>query len=239
MEIVFACVNSALRSIAAVIALQVLARVNGAKQISQLPFYDYITGITIGSMAAVMAIDDRVPVYIPLLSMIIFVAASYLEGKWTINSIKARKYIDGMPMLLMSEGNILQANMRKAHLTVNDLLSEARVAGYFDLSQVAYAIMENSGKISFLAHSQHQPATCKDMHIPTTKVELFVNVIIDGEVLEHELAMIHKNLTWLDDQLHKQGLSSVNDVLLAIANMQGELHCYRKDETSSHDHSFL
>lgn len=239
MDVWTACLDTICRSFSAVIALQLLARVNGAKQISQLSFYDYITGITIGSMAAVMAIDDDVPFFIPLLSMTMFVGASYVEGKWTLRSLKARKYIEGIPMIIMSEGNIVQENMKKAHLTVNDLLSEARVAGYFDLSQISYAIMENSGKISFLPHQDDQTVTCKDLKLPTQTASLYLNVIIDGVVLHKELSILKKDQAWLLTQLEKEGISSIDEVLLAIAAANGTMRCYRKNETAIHHHTFL
>ena len=179
-----AILDTIIRSILAIIALEVLARINGAKQISQLTFYDYITGITIGSMAAVMAIDDQIPFWLPLVSIVVFVFASYLEGKWTMHSLQARKLIEGTPMILMANGKLLQSHMYKAHLTVNDLLSEARVAGYFNLHDIAFAIMENSGKISFLPYAETLPANRKDLQITGNTSSLYVNVVIDGELLE-------------------------------------------------------
>lgn len=234
MDMTQAVFDTIFRSIGAVIALELLARINGPKQISQLSFYDYITGITIGSMAAVMAIDDQIPFFIPLISMIVFILLTYLEGKWTLSSLKARQIIDGTPILLMADGKILQKQMKKAKLTVNDLLSEARIAGYFNLQDVCFAVMENSGKISFLPFSQYQPVTCGDMKLKKAEPTLYVNVIIDGVILHNELTDIGLNETWLLEQLEKQQCT-LDHTLLGIVNKQGKLHLYQKHEMTKHN----
>ncbi len=234
MDITQAVIDTIFRSIGAVIALEFLARINGPKQISQLSFYDYITGITIGSMAAVMAIDDQIPFYIPLISMIVFILLTYIEGKWTLRSLKARQMIDGTPILLMADGKILQKQMKKARMTVNDLLSEARVAGYFNLQDVSFAVMENSGKISFLPFAQNQPVTCGDMKIKKGVPTLYVNIIIDGVILHNELRDVGLNEPWLMEQLKKQE-TALDQVLLGIVNKQGKLYLYRKHESTKHN----
>lgn len=239
MDTIQPVIDTILRSLLAVIALEVLARINGAKQISQLSFYDYITGITIGSMAAVMAIDDVIPFWLPLLAIVIFVLASYVEGKWTLHSLMARKVIDGTPMVIMANGKLLQSHLRKAHLTVNDLLSEARVAGYFNLHDIAFAIMENSGKISFLPYAENAPVTRKDAKLHPAPASLYVNVVIDGELLTQELAAIGKNEEWFIHTCRKHHYGDRKDMLLAIADTNDHLYVYYKDETSNHHKNLL
>lgn len=239
MDTLQALLDTSMRSLFAVIALEVLARVNGAKQISQLSFYDYVTGITIGSMAAVMAIDDQIPFYLPLLSMIVFVGASFIEGKLTMRSLKFRKALDGVPVVLMANGKLLQDHLKHVHLTVNDLLSEARVAGYFNLHEVAYAIMENSGKISFLPYIQHTPYTKEDAKCTGAPTTLYVSVVIDGELLKSELAAIGKDTNWFYQRCKELHYRSLQHILLAIADTQNNLFVYYKDETSPHKKHLL
>lgn len=217
-----------IRALLAVFTLQLLARINGPKQISQLSFYDYITGITIGSMAAYMAVDEQIPLIAPMVAIAVFVSASYLENQLSLHSLKARKLIDGVPMLLMADGKLLRSHMKKAHLSVNDLLSEARVAGYFDLSKIAFALMETSGKISFLPYAQDKQKA----------PALFINVIIDGEILPQELALIQKDRTWLLQKLKEHHLS-LSDVLLASADSSGRLICYPREIQTKATQIFL
>jgi len=227
-----AVLQTILRSAAAVLTLQLLTRINGAKQISQLSFYDYITGITIGSMAAYMAVDEQIPVWVPIIAIAVFVTASYIENRWALYSLKARKVIDGMPTLLMANGKLIQDHMKKAHLTVNDLLSEARVAGYFDLSQIAFALMEKNGKISFLPYPHDME------HKKEQTAMLLINVIIDGEILESELHKIHKDVAWLMQKLYDEQLT-LADVLLATADHKGNIHIFRKAYASKQEQYFL
>lgn len=236
MEELYALLDTILRSILAVITLQLLARMNGAKQISQLSFYDYISGITIGSMAAVMAIDDQIPFWLPLASMIVFVLATYLESRISLRSIKFRKWINGTPLVLIYHGKLIEANMKKAHVNVHDLLSEARVHGYFNLQDLAYAIMENSGKISFLVNDDQQPATKQDMNItpkPMTST-FYVDVVIDGVLLEKELESIGKNVSWFHRRCQELHYDNVSEILLAIANQDNDLYVFYKNKTCPH-----
>ncbi len=217
-----------LRSILAVLTIQILTRINGAKQISQLSFYDYITGITIGSLAAYLAVDEQIPLWIPITAITVFVSAAYLESHLTLRFLTIRKYIDGMPTMLMADGKLLQRRMKKARLTVNDLLSEARVAGYFDLSQIAYAFMENSGKISFLPYPNHQPI----------QTDLYISVIIDGEILDQGLAFLRRDITWLFQKLEEEQIC-LSDILLAIVDQSGNIRWYRRNETIEPSQLFI
>lgn len=232
MDLTESFFHTILRSLAAVLSLQVLSRINGAKQISQLSFYDYITGITIGSMATVMAIDDQIPFWLPLISIIIFTTASYIEGRLTLHSLKIRRWIDGTPTMLISDGQILARNLKKIHLTLDELLSEARVAGYFQLTQIAFAIMESSGKISFLPYAKYQTVQKKDIHISVQATGLSINLIIDGEILEKELHSLGKDRHWLYQQLQKVSIASEKDVLLAFVNRAGDFFVYHRDDVS-------
>lgn len=238
-DALFALLDTMFRSIMAVFALEILARINGPKQISQLSFYDYITGITIGSMAAVMAIDDQIPFWLPLASIIVFVLASYAEGKLTIHYLKIRKFVDGVPVVLIANGKLIQEHMKHAHLTVNDLLSEARVAGYFNLHDIAYAVMENSGKISFLPFCDVAPFTKKDGKVPYSAPSLYVNIVIDGELLHDELSAIGKNEEWFTHQCKEHHYGSYKDMLLAIADEQNNLYVWYKNEETHHKKHFI
>lgn len=240
MEILLACLQTIVRSVAAVLILQVLARINGAKQISQLSFYDYITGITIGSMTAALAIEDHVPFYYPLLSILVFILASYLEGRWTLCSLWARRWIGGMPVILMFEGQIIAKNLKKVHLTVNELLSEARASGYFDLSNISIAIMETSGKISFLPFAKDQPVTAKALGLHPQEQALFINVVIDGEILDEELHLLGHDVPWLMLKLQERGMKDPTQAFLVLANSKGEVHIYPKHvEASNHPTPFI
>lgn len=132
--------------------LFVLDKLMGNRQLSQMSFFDYVVGITIGSIAAEMATDLESDWYHAIIAMTVYalieIALTFISRK----SKKARKILNGEPILLMNKGGVIGKNLKKARLTLDDLISEARIQGYFDINDIAYAIMEDSGNISFLSY---------------------------------------------------------------------------------------
>ena len=132
--------------------LFVLDKLMGNRQLSQMSFFDYVVGITIGSIAAEMATDLESDWYHAIIAMIVYalieIALTFISRK----SKKARKILNGEPILLMNKSGVIGKNLKKARLTLDDLISEARIQGYFDINDIAYAIMEDSGNISFLLY---------------------------------------------------------------------------------------
>lgn len=135
-------------SVASIVALFLLAKLMGNKQISQLSMFDYIVGITIGSIAAEMATDLESPLR-SLLAMVVYGLLAFFISVLTSKSLRARRVITGRPILLMSDGKIYRDNLKRARLDLTEFLALCRVSGYFDLSAISVAIMECSGTLSF------------------------------------------------------------------------------------------
>lgn len=121
----------------------------GSRQISQLSFFDYVIGISIGSIAAEMATNIDLALWKGVLAMIIYAALDVLFELLSRKSIKARKFINGTPIILINNSKISKSALKKAKIELDDLITAARSAGYFDLSQIDTAVMEITGKISF------------------------------------------------------------------------------------------
>ena len=127
-----------------------ISKLLGNKQISELNMFDYINGITIGSIASEMAVADSWEnVWVAGIAMTIYGLTGFLLSVFTIKSIKARRFFAGTPLLLIEDGKMYPENIKTAKLDTGDLLTRARNAGYFDISQISYAILENNGKFHF------------------------------------------------------------------------------------------
>lgn len=227
-----------IRSLISIILLQILAKLSGPKQISQLTFYDYIVGITIGSIAAVMAIDDQIDWYLCAIAMILYIAISIFFSWITTKNIKAREVLTGTPHILIFHGKIIEENLKKVHFDVNDLLTQCRIAGYFDVSKIQFAIMETTGNVSFMLKSEENPVTNKDMNKQIEQEELMANVIIDGKIMEENLKSIGKDKFWLVNKVNEQDID-IKDILLGIANLNNDLYLYNKDVEMNQEHYFL
>lgn len=217
----------ALSSFLSLIVLFLLTKLMGKKQISQLSMFDYIIGISIGSIAAQMAIsldeDFTRSIEAMLIYALITVAISYANTK----SIKLRRFFSGQPIILMKDGKIYEKNLMKAKLDINEFLTECRSKNFFNLSDIESAVMETNGKISFLAKSESRPPTAKELQVPVNGEKLVSNIIIDGKVLKENLKFTGNNEQWLLKELKLQGIDRYSQVFLACCDYQNKLTVWK------------
>ena len=153
---------------------------------------------------------------------IVSLFVSYITSK----SILARRFIEGFPIVLMDNGKISKEQLRKVKLDLNDFMQDARENGYFDLSQIECAVMEVSGKVSFLPKSKYEPVNCDNMKIKTTRNGLIANLVIDGVIMDNNLKAIGKDKDWLIKRLDKEGYKNVEDILLVLCDTKEKLTIY-------------
>lgn len=238
MEILDSIWLVALRSLIAVIVLFVISRLTGPRQISQLTFYDYIVGISIGSIAA-MAVEKSISIIDMAVSMIIFGAFAFCIAYSTSKSMILRKAFSGKPSIMIYNGKIIESALKKNNYDINDLILNCRNKGYFKLEEIAFAILESNGQLSIMPKSQNAPLTPKDMAIPTEQSTLEYNLIIDGEILKENLKSYGKDEQWLKSSLKMQGVTSEKQVLLVTGDNNNNLKIYLKSEELPHDNFFM
>ena len=213
------------------IVLLIITKLMGYRQISQLSFYDYIIGISIGSISADMAVgldDDWWHTFVPL---VIYGISSLLLSRWTMKSVKARRFLSGTPVILIENGELLKQNLNKVHYDLSDFLTACRSAGYFDINDIQYAIMEHTGTISFLPYPNKRNCTPEDFQLNPQPEGLVCNLIIDGKIMKHHLKRIGKDLNWLNKQLDQQNIAGASEVLLATYDVNGQFQVFRQKTT--------
>ncbi len=218
-----------LTSLLSVAALFIITKVMGHKQVAQLDFFDYISGITIGSIGAELATELEDP-WKPLIALAIYGVVSMLLDIMTSRFPRARKYINGTPTILMNDGKIYKKNLKQAKLDLSEFLLLCREAGYFDLGGIQTAIFEYNGKLSILPKAATRPLTPRDMKIPLEAEHIGVELIMDGRVLGENLTRIGRDTAWLEGELKLQGTKSVREVLLGIYRREDDtLTLYHKE----------
>lgn len=222
-----------IKSIASIIALFFLTKLMGRKQVSQLNLYDYVVGITIGSVAAEIATNLESKFWHGLIVMAVYTLVSILISHFTAKNLKLRRFVVGVPIIIIEDGKILEKMLEKAKIDLSDLLQEARNNGYFDISEIEFAIMEANGKISFLPKSKYTPLTPSDMKIKTTYKGLCANLVLDGNIMSNNLKVINKSDKWLLTRLEKEGYQNIKDLLLVTCDTNEKLTVYKKNECSS------
>jgi uncharacterized membrane protein YcaP (DUF421 family) len=225
--------RTTLQSLISVSLLFVLTRIMGKRQISQLTFFDYVVGISIGSIAATFAVDDSIGYIKGITGMIIYALFPIFLSYVSLKSYLGRKILDGIPIILIQNGKILENGLKKTKMNINDLLEECRLKNVFNIADIEFAILETCGKLSIQLKSSNQPLTPKDMNIQTQYKGLCVNLIIDGKILDDHLGIINKDIKWLNTELQRQGIKSSSDVLLAYLDSSDVLNTYLKNNDTT------
>lgn len=212
------------RSVIGYISLFIFTRVLGKQQISQLTFFDYVLGITIGSLAGTLTTDLSSRTWPHWVGLFTWALLSYLMQLITMKWMYAAKYINGDPNIVIMNGKIMEEALRKMKYRIDDILQLLRDKDIFDLSEVEFAILEPNGKISVLKKAEYNPVTAKDMNISVSPSKLSTGLIYDGMIIEENLDKIKKDKKWLMKELKKQKIKDVSEVLLATLESTGGLY---------------
>lgn len=211
-----------LRTLCAVVVLFFMTKLLGKRQVSQLSFFEYLTGITIGSLVAYISLDHEANWYLGLIALGVWVACSLLIEYWQLKSKKARDFIDFKATVLIKDGKILEDNLKKERLTSDELMEQLRKKSVFRVADVEFAIMESSGEINILQTRESLPLTPKDLGIQVASEKVAQVVVMDGKVMDEPLRVMGFNQGWLVAELDKQG-AKLQDVYLAQVDTYGQL----------------
>lgn len=217
-----------LTSCMSVLSLFVIAKIMGHKQISQLDFFDYITGITIGSIAAELATELEKP-WKPFVAMVIYGTVAVALSLLTSKLPRIRKYINGTPTIIMNGGKIYRKNLKKAKLDLSEFLMLCRQEGYFNLKDIQTAIFEYNGRLTVLPVSTKRPMNPLDMNIIPEVETINTEVIMDGSVLDGNLKRLGLDKNWLKGELKQQGINSEKQVFLALCDNNNQLTVFKTE----------
>ena len=204
-----------LTALLSVASLFIITKIMGHKQVAQLDFFDYVSGITIGSIGAELATELEKP-YKPLIALAIYGLTSLLLNLLAHKIPRTRKYINGTPTILMNDGNLYRKNLKKAKLDLSEFMLLCREQGYFDLDEIQTAIFEHNGKLSILPKAANRPATPDDLKITAKATHIGVEVIMDGRVMGENLSRVGRDVNWLTKQLNIQGCKDAKEIFLGI-----------------------
>jgi Predicted membrane protein len=223
-----------LRALLSLVTLFLVTKMLGKKQVSQLSLFDYVIGISIGNFAAEMTLNLESHWLHATIAVIIFGLIATIISISTLKSVVLRRYFMGKSTTIMEDGKLLMKSLKNTKFDINDFLEQCREQGYFDISEISYAIMEANGKLSILPKGEHKPLTPKDMNLKKEKSGLCANVIIDGNIMKKNLNNMGKSEDWLINQLNIKG-KDIDKLLLATLDIKDTLHFYDKGNISKGD----
>ena len=225
MDVLKAAVTSA----GSVIYLFILAKIMGKRQISEMNLFDYIIGITIGSIAAELATYEITDVLVPMTAMLVYALFSVMTSFFNDKSVGFRTFFSGKPTVLFNNGKFVYKEMSKKRIDIDEFMCQARSQGYFDLSDIKTAVLENNGKISFLTYAASTPATCSDMNVQGTGKDYAINVILDGEIQYKNLTQAGIDENKITKELENNKLK-LEQVMLAYCDSNQKVTMFSKTE---------
>lgn len=223
-----------IRSFIGFFLLLVLVKLIGKQQVTQLTFFDYIVGITIGSMASTLSVQVNENTWATMAGMAVWTFLAIALALMGLKSPYMRKVIEGIPEIVIQNGKINTDVLRKNKLSADDLLMMLRSKDVFNLEDVEFAVLEQNGKLSVMLKSQKQPLTPQDMNIPTQYMGLPANLIEDGCLNMEALKSVKLSKAWLEYQLRKKNITDINDVFLAQLDTRGNLFIDMKDSKTTY-----
>lgn len=212
------------RSIISFFSLLIFTKILGKQQISQLTYFDYILGITIGSIGASLTTDLSSRSWPHWIGLFTWALLGYIIEYVTMKWRYVAKLLEGEPTIVIMNGKIMEKAMRKMKYRASEIMELLRNKYVFDIAEVDFAIIEPNGQISVLKKPEYQNVTIKDMNIQKAPSGISTELIYDGILIEENLRQLDKDKTWLMNELKKQGINDVSEVFLATLNPAGSLY---------------
>jgi len=209
--------------------LLTLTRFLGKKQLSHLTFFNYVTGITIGSIAANMVVLDTGNYTKELTSLIVWCLLNTIIGYISLKSGKIRVILDGQPTIVIKKGKIDKEALAKTKINIDDLTMMIRQYQVFSITEIDYAILEPNGILSILKKPEYQGTQKIDLKIlPQSPAFIPTEIIADGKLLKRNLLEIGKSKDWLNNELKKANIKSIDEVFYAEIQPNGEMFIQKK-----------
>lgn len=217
------------RTLVAVVLLFVITRLLGKRQISQMTFFEYITGITIGSIVAYISLDVNTDWYLGIIAVTVWFLVSLGIEYLQLISKKARDLTESKGTVLIKDGKILEDNLKKERVTNEELMEQLRQKSIFKVAEVEFAVMEPDGQINALLKNEYKPITPSQLGIKVAPAPEPETVIIDGSVMDEPLATLGLNRHWLNTELEKLGVS-LDNVNLGQVDAYGQFYADLYDD---------
>ena len=210
-----------IRTVVLYLLIIVGIRLLGKRQVGELEPSELTLALIIADLASVPMLSGLIPI-------VILLAVATILSVLSAKSIRFRALLCGRPSVVIQDGLVLEQELRKNRLTVDELMEELRIQGYTDFQAIKFAILETNGQLSVLPYAEQKPPTCAQLDLQPQETGLPVILISDGRLLDQNLKSRGYERRWLDKQLAARGLSSPTQVFLLTVDQSGNTYCIRK-----------
>jgi uncharacterized membrane protein YcaP (DUF421 family) len=212
----------AVRSFSIIIGLFIITKLLGKKQLSKLSFFEYIVGITVGDIAGTLSMDPELQLKNGITSILIWSLFPLVTSQISLRSKKFRDVIEGNATVFVSDGKILEQNLKKEKYSIDEFLEQLRKKNIFSIHEIEFAALESNGDLSVLLKKENQAVTYGDLFPDRPQLKEPQTVVMDGDILDEPLANIGMNRSWLQAELEKQNVL-IENVFLAQVDSLGNV----------------
>ena len=205
-----------LRTMILYLVLIASVRLMGKRQVGQMEPSEFVVTMLVANLASIPMQDEGIPLFSGLIPILTVLGTELVLSVASMGSLRLRRILCGKPVILIENGRILQDNLRKTRITLDELTGHLRLKDVLDLNSVQFAILETNGNISVFLYPSHCPASAKDAGIPTGKQALPVTIIDDGRLLKKNLPIAKKDEQWVHKVLNARNSSLEDTFLLTV-----------------------
>ena len=203
-------------------------RLMGKRQIGELEPSELVLTMMISDLATVPMQDFGIPLLAGVIPILILLSLTLLMSQFSLLNLRFRALMCGTPAILIRNGKLQQAAMRKNRYTLDELLEQLRGQGYVSVDEVRWAVLENSGQLSILPWARQRPPTAEELGLTPEEDELPFILINDGRIVRRNLARSGRNEAWLQKELRRTG-HSAGEIFLLTVDGSGKVLCIPKE----------
>ena len=219
---------SYIRTVILYLTMIVVIRLLGKRQISQMEPSEFVVTMMIANLATIPMEDDGIALFAGFVPICVILGAELVLSFLNLKNSRIRRLLCGKPVILIENGNILQQNLRKTRISLDELTGHLREKDILDIQSVQYAILETNGNLSVFPYPKEKPASARDAGIKVRQQFLPITIVSDGELMAHNLAIAKKDRQWL-----KQGLeenhADLQDTWLRTVDSANHVVFFRKE----------
>lgn len=205
-----------MRTIIVYLILIFSVRLMGKRQIGQMEASEFVVAMLAADLAAVPMQDSSIPLLSGVVPLLTVLGLELVFSFLVLKSVMFRKFFCGKPVILIDNGEILQDNLRRTRVTMDELVSHLRQKDVLDLKAVQYAILETDGNLSVFPYPEHAPAPASDAGVKVKKQSLPITIINDGHLSREDLSRAGKDMIWMRNVLGKHKARQDTTLLLTV-----------------------
>ena len=207
---------SYVRTIILYLILILVIRLMGKRQIGEMEASEFVVTMLVANLAAIPTQDGGIPLFSGLVPILTVLGVELVLSTLSLRSVRLRKLLCGKPVILIENGRILQENLRRTRVTLDELTGHLREKDVLDLRAVQYAILETNGNLSVFPYPAEKPASAKDAGIQARRQFLPLTIVSDGQLLKDNLAKAGKDEAWVEKVLRSHNADIAATWLLTV-----------------------